>query len=291
MTTPLRPCEHIAASIGLLFLAHAVHDHEGLFSRVISVFGGVGLALTHLWNTRRSRSCTPKPLFLLASIAVGLLALMAIPREEEPQISVPMVDIQVMAPGLAAPDAVELVGIPLETIVKSVDGVEHVYTQAEDDGVMVTARFLVGSDPEDAAIRINEKLQANWDRIPVGIPDPKVTVRGINDVPIVVLTLTPKPGAVGQWSDQALYELAGKLRTEIAKVDNVGLTFITGGRSEGVKIRLTALGITEYYSGVKDKLPAFQSFLGRTGMLSSDVCYMGDDMPDIPVMRRVIVSA
>ncbi len=196
--------------------------------------------------TRATITSPLTPLLLLASIAVGLLALMAIPREEEPQISVPMVDIQVMAPGLAAPDAVELVGIPLETIVKSVDGVEHVYTQAEDDGVMVTARFLVGSDPEDAAIRINEKLQANWDRIPVGIPDPKVTVRGINDVPIVVLTLTPKPGAVGQWSDQALYELAGKLRTEIAKVDNVGLTFITGGRPDEVRIQPDPAKLSQY---------------------------------------------
>jgi multidrug efflux pump subunit AcrB len=118
------------------------------------------------------------PLLLLAAIVVGLLSLLVIPREEEPQISVPMVDIQVMAPGLAAADAVELVGIPLETIVKSVDGVEHVYTQAQDDGVMVTARFIVGSNPETAATRIDEKLRANWDRIPVGIPDPKVTVRG-----------------------------------------------------------------------------------------------------------------
>ncbi|MBK8375679.1 MAG: efflux RND transporter permease subunit [Sphingomonadales bacterium] len=196
--------------------------------------------------TRATITSPLTPLFLLAAIAVGLLALMAIPREEEPQISVPMVDIQVMAPGLAAPDAVELVGIPLETIVKSVDGVEHVYTQAEDDGVMVTARFLVGSDPEDAATRISEKLQANWDRIPVGIPAPKVTVRGINDVPIVVLTLTPKAGALGQWSDQALYELAGKLRTEMAKVDNVGLTFITGGRADEVRIQPDPAKLSQY---------------------------------------------
>jgi len=186
------------------------------------------------------------PLFLMAAIAVGLLALFSIPREEEPQISVPMVDIQVMAPGLAAADAVELVGIPLETIVKSVDGVEHVYTQAEDDGVMVTARFVVGSDPEDAATRIDEKLRANWDRIPVGIPDPKVTVRGINDVPAVVLTLSPKPDAAGQWSDQALYELATKLRTEIAKVDNVGLTFLTGGRPEEIRIAPDPARLNQY---------------------------------------------
>ncbi len=119
---------------------------------------------------------------------------------------------------------------------KSVDGVEHVYTQAEDDGVMVTARFLVGSDPEDAAIRIEEKLRANWDRKPIGIPDPKVTVRGINDVPIVVLTLSPKPGAAGQWTDGALYEVAAKLRTEVAKVGDVGLTFLVGGRPEQIRI-------------------------------------------------------
>jgi len=176
------------------------------------------------------------PLALLAAILVGVLATMTIPREEEPQISVPMVDIMVGAPGLSAPDAVELVAKPLETIVKSVDGVEHVYTQAEANGVMVTARFRVGSKPEDAAIRIDEKIRANVDRIPVGIAPPKVTVRGINDVPIVVLTLTPKPGAAGRWDDRALAELADRLRTEIAKVDDVGLTFSVGGRRQALRI-------------------------------------------------------
>jgi len=176
------------------------------------------------------------PLMLLAAILVGLLATMTIAREEEPQISVPMVDIQVSAPGLSANDAVELLGKPLETIVKSVDGVEHVYTQAEDNGVMVTARFLVGSNPEDAAIRIRERLDANIDRIPVGIPAPKVTVRGINDVPIVVLTLTPRPGAPGLWTDQLLFDLASKLRNEVAKVDDVGLTFLVAGQQERIRI-------------------------------------------------------
>jgi len=176
------------------------------------------------------------PLFLLAAIIVGLIATISIPREEEPQIKVPMVDIMVQAPGLSAPDAVELVAKPLETIVRSVDGVEHVYTQAQDHGVMVTARFLVGSNPEDAAIRINEKIEANKHRIPTGIPMPQVTVRGINDVPIVVLTLTPKPGAPGNWNDQTLAELAAKLRTEIAKVDDVGLTFLAGGQRMALRV-------------------------------------------------------
>lgn len=176
------------------------------------------------------------PLFLLAAIAVGLLALVSIPREEEPQISVPMVDIMVAAPGLRAPDAVELVGKPLETIVKSVAGVEHVYTFADDNQVMVTARFNVGTDPDAAAVRIHEKVRANYDRIPAGIAEPLIQTRGINDVPSLVLTLSPKPGAAGQWTDQALYELAGKLRTEVAKVDDVGLTFIVGGRPQEIRV-------------------------------------------------------
>jgi multidrug efflux pump subunit AcrB len=186
--------------------------------------------------TRATIQSPLTPLFLLAAMIVGLIATITIPREEEPQIKVPMVDIMVQAPGLSASQAVELVAKPLETIVKSVDGVEHVYTQAQDNGAMVTARFLVGSNPEDAAIRINEKIEANKTRIPVGIPAPQVTVRGINDVPIVVLTLTPKPGVPGRWDDQSLAELAGKLRTEIAKVDDVGLTFITGGQRMALRV-------------------------------------------------------
>src|SRR5690606_24352650 len=107
------------------------------------------------------------PLFLLASFALGLVALVTLPREEEPQISVPMVDIRVEANGLKAEDAVKLVTEPLEAIVKSIDGVEHVYSQSEDDGVLVTARFLVGTSADAAILRVHEKIRANMDRIPV----------------------------------------------------------------------------------------------------------------------------
>jgi len=186
--------------------------------------------------TKASIKSPLTPLILLAAIAVGLLALVSIPREEEPQISVPMVDIMVAAPGLRAPDAIELVGKPLEAIVKSVAEVEHVYTFADDNQVMVTARFKVGVDPDAAAVRIHEKVRANYDRIPAGIAEPLIQTRGINDVPSLVLTLSPKPGAAGQWTDQALYELTGKLRTEVAKVDDVGLTFIVGGRPEEIRV-------------------------------------------------------
>ena len=186
--------------------------------------------------TRATITSPLTPLFLLAAIIVGLIATITIPREEEPQIRVPMVDIRVAAPGVSATDAVELVGKPLETIVHATAGVEHVYTQAQDNGVLVTARFLVGTDPEVAATRIDEKIKANIDKIPAGIPPPQITARGLSDVPIVVVTLTPRPGAAGSWDDRALYSLATKLRTEVAKLDDVGITFIAGGQREAIRV-------------------------------------------------------
>ncbi len=177
------------------------------------------------------------PLFLLAAIAMGLLALASIPREEEPQISVPMVDVMVGAPGLSAPDATELVAKPLEVIVKAIPDVDHVYSFVEDDQVMVVARFKVGSDQDDAVVRVHEKIRANIGRIPVGVPEPVVQVRGINDVPVLVLTLSPDAGQAGRWDEATLHSVAERLQGEVAKVEDVGLTFIVGGRPEEIRVQ------------------------------------------------------
>ena len=189
------------------------------------------------------------PLFLLAALAVGLVALLTIPREEEPQISVPMVDIWVNADGLRAPDAVELVTKPLESIIKGIDGVEHVYSQTTDDRVLVTARFLVGTNADDAILRVHEKIRANLNRIPIGIPEPLIVGRGINDVAVVVLTVSPKPQAASRWNEKDLYELGKKLQTELVKTDNVGLTYISGGSRQQIRVepnpeKLALYGVT-----------------------------------------------
>ena len=176
------------------------------------------------------------PLFLLTAIALGLLALFSIPREEEPQISVPMVDIMVRADGLKAPDAAELITKPLETIVKGIDDVEHVYSQTQDDSVLVTARFNVGTDRDDAILRIHERIRANYDKIPTGIPEPLIVGRGISDVPIVVITLSPEAAAADRWNDQALHLVADELQSELSKVKDVGISFIVGGRPQEIRI-------------------------------------------------------
>jgi multidrug efflux pump subunit AcrB len=176
------------------------------------------------------------PLLLLAALALGLMALVSLPREEEPQIRVPMVDIHVKADGLKAEDAVKLVTEPLETIVKAIDGVEHVYSQTQDDRVLVTARFYVGTDKDDAILRVHEKVRANMDRIPIGIPEPLIVGRGINDVAIVTLTLWPKPEAADRWDDTGLYHIAEDLRVELTKLEDVGLSYIVGGRAKQIRV-------------------------------------------------------
>ena len=189
------------------------------------------------------------PLLLLAAMALGGIALVMLPREEEPQISVPMVDIQVRADGLKAQDAARLVTEPLETIVKAINGVEHVYSTTYDDRVIVTARFLVGTKADEAILRVHDKVRANLDRIPIGIPEPLIVGRGIDDVAILVVTLAPKPEAASRWNDNSLYHLAENLRIELSKVDNTGLTYLVGGRPDQIRVepdpeRLSLYGVT-----------------------------------------------
>lgn len=176
------------------------------------------------------------PLLLLAAIGLGTIALLSLAREEEPQISVPMVDVVVQADGLKADDAVELVTKPLETILKGIDSVEHVYAYTYDDRVLAAARFKVGTSSDEAILRVHEKLRANFGRLPLGIPEPLVVGRGINDVAVVTLTLSPKPGAADRWSDNALFKLAEKLLHEMVEIDDVGLTYIVGGRADQIRV-------------------------------------------------------
>ena len=175
------------------------------------------------------------PLFILAALAAGMLALVSLPREEEPQISVPLVDIHVQSQGLAAQDGVKLVTEPLEVIVKAINGVEHVYSQTRDDAALVTARFAVGTNSDDAMLRVHDRVRANMDRIPLGIPEPLIIGRGIDDVAIVSLTLSSAPGQDIPAAD--LTRIARTLQTEVAKAENVGLTYLVGDAQDAIQIQ------------------------------------------------------
>jgi multidrug efflux pump subunit AcrB len=236
------------------------------------------------------------PLFLLAALAIGLVALLTISREEEPQISVPMVDIRVNADGLKAPDAVELVTKPLEAIVKGIDGVEHVYSQTVDDRVLVTARFFVGTKADDAILRVHEKIRANFDRMPIGITEPLIVGRGINDVAVLVLTLSPKPQAATRWTDKDLYALAEKLQAELVKTDNVGLTYISGGNPQQIRVepdpeKLALYGVTlqQLVDKVRGANRSFQSGSVRDNDTMRNVA-AGQTLSGIPDIGLLLVA-
>ncbi|MDB5545520.1 MAG: multidrug transporter AcrB [Hyphomicrobiales bacterium] len=189
------------------------------------------------------------PLLLLAALIVGAIALFALPREEEPQISVPMVDIVVQANGYKADDAVELISRPLEDLVKSINGVEHVYSQTLDDRVMVTARFFVGTSQDNAVLRVHDKIRSNITGLPKGIPEPLIVGRGIDDVSIVVLTLSPKRERAEGWNGNGLFSVAREMQHDLSKVDNIGAVTIVGGAADQIRIepdpeRLSVFGVT-----------------------------------------------
>ncbi len=246
--------------------------------------------------TQATISSPLTPLFLMAALAVGLLALFTIPREEEPQISVPMVDIRINADGLKAPDAVELVTKPLEAIIKGINGVEHVYSQTVDDRVIVTARFKVGTSADDAILRVHEKIKANLDRIPVGIPEPLIVGRGINDVAVAVLTLSPKPEAAARYTEKDLYQIARELQYELVKTDDVGLTYISGGHPQQIRVepdpeKLALYGVTlqQLVSKVSEANRSFLAGQVRDNGTMRDVT-AGQTLGGIPDIGLLLVT-
>ena len=237
------------------------------------------------------------PLLLIAALIAGGIAVASLPREEEPQISVPMVDIIIPANGYKADEAVELVTRPLEDIVKGINGVEHVYSQSQDDRVVVTARFLVGTDEDTAVLRIHEKIRADIADLPKGIPEPLIVGRGINDVAIIVLTLSAKPDKASEWTDNGLFQVSQELQHELAKVDGVGSTFLVGGSPSQIRVepdpeKLALYGIT--LSQVTDKLAnANRSFLAgafREGGQSLPVV-AGQTLQGVPDIGLLLLTS
>jgi multidrug efflux pump subunit AcrB len=237
------------------------------------------------------------PLLLIAALAMGGLALFALPREEEPQISVPMVDVLVTANGYKAEDAIELITKPLEDILKGINGVEHVYSSTADDAVVTTARFYVGTDEDTALLRVHEKIRANIADLPKGIPEPIIIGRGINDVAILTLTLAPTPQAAARWNDNGLYQIAQELQHELVKIDSVGLTYIVGGSPNQIRVepdpeRLALYGIT--LSQLADKLAnANRSFLvGAFDQLDRHIPVVsGQTLQGVPDIGLLLLTA
>lgn len=173
------------------------------------------------------------PLFLAASVLLGLFTLWQLPREEEPQIIVPMFDVFVQMAGATPEEVEDRVTSPMEKLIWEVPGVEYVYSTSSPGLSMVIVRFFVGEDEEDAAVQLNEKLRANFDRIPPGASRPLVKRRSIDDVPILALTLWSR-----RYGHDELRRVAAELEIAIKQVPDVSEVTLIGGERRQLRVLL-----------------------------------------------------
>ena len=173
------------------------------------------------------------PLVIAASLMLGFYAVLALPREEEPQIVVPMIDVFVDLPGAPPGEVEQRVTRPLEQWLWEIPGVEYLYSTSSAGRSMIVVRFLVGEDEERALVRLNQKLSANAHTLPAGSTRPLVQARSIDDVPVMALTLWG-PG----YDDVRLRAMARQLQEVLKEVPDVSTITVIGGRPRQVTVDL-----------------------------------------------------
>ncbi len=209
------------------------------------------------------------PLLLIASLALGLMGLMLTPRQEDPQISVPIADIFFQFPGASANQVSSLATDPLERMMSEIPGVRHVYSASERGRGMVTVQFKVGEEMGPSLVKLYDKLMSNKDKIPPGVSQPLVKPKGIDDVPAVTLTLWSKTV-----DDATLRTLSLEVMQRLKEVPNTAQSFIVGGRPEEMRVeirpeRLSSFGISidslaQTISGANEKRAVGESESGGT---------------------------
>ena len=200
------------------------HEH-GFTNRIVKIFLESNLSLI---------------LILLATV-LGLTALGLTPREEDPQIVVPLADVYVSFPGHSATEVEQLVATPLEKILYQIDGVEYVYSMSRENQAIITVRYYVGEDRERSLVKLYKKLDENLDLVPPGVAGWVVKPVEIDDVPIVTLTLT-----AGSSDDMTLRRVAEEVTERLAGVADVSRAYVVGGRPRAVQVLMNPDGMAAH---------------------------------------------
>ncbi|HSP41322.1 MAG TPA: efflux RND transporter permease subunit, partial [Luteolibacter sp.] len=173
------------------------------------------------------------PLVVIASVLLGAAAVILLPREEEPQIKVPMIDVMVSMPGSSSKEIEERATRPMEKLLWEIPGVEYIYSTSRDSESLVIVRFKVGEDPEASMVKLTEKLRSNFDRIPMGVTPPLIKPKSIDDVPILALTFhSPR------YDHLTLRRLAAQVDESVKQVPLVAETTLHGGSRRTVRVLL-----------------------------------------------------
>jgi multidrug efflux pump subunit AcrB len=201
------------------------------------------------------------PLIIVASLLLGAFAIWVTPSEEEPQIKVPMIDVMVAFPGGTAEEVEHRIITPLEKLLYEIENVEYIYSISRPSGGLIVVRYLVGTDPDQAALRVHTKIQSAMDDMPPGMQPPVVKPRTIDDVPVVAYTLW------GEDTDSTqLRQVADELKVELTRHPRVAQVWTIGGQRRVVRVdfdreRLAAFNVSilqahQALGGFNWRLPA-----------------------------------
>jgi len=210
------------------------------------------------------------PLLVLASLLMGIFAVAITPREEEPQIVVPMIDVMVAYPGASAREVEERVTRPMEKFLWEIKGVEYIYSIVKPGMNLTIVRFYVGEDMEDSIVNLYNKLMANFDKIPPGVTQPLIKPKSIDDVPILTLTLWDSGN---KYTGYELRRIAVELAEELKKDQDVSEFSIIGGQKRQVVINLDQSRLNAYQTS---SLQIMQTLQQANFVLSSGVFPAGN---------------
>ena len=230
-------------------------------------------------------------LLMFAFMLLGLFSIYFIPREEEPQIEVPMADVMIGYPG-ATPQEVESgVVQPIEKIISNIKGVEHVYSTSMNGMAMLTVQFYVGEDVERSLVKLYNEMMKNMDRMPQGATMPLVKTRAIDDVPALAFTL---------WSDKMgdyqIRQVAEVVGSEIKKIPDVAQVNIIGGQSRQVKIMLDKDKMAESkldFGVISQSLQANNAQMQSGNIVTGDMVYSvqtGNFFANVDEVKNLIVG-
>jgi multidrug efflux pump subunit AcrB len=206
------------------------------------------------------------PIIVAASLLLGLFAVLVLPREEEPQIKVPMIDVMVAMPGASARDVESRVSRPLEKLLWEISGVEYLYSTAMPGANLTIVRFKVGEDLEKSLVKLNQKLQTNLDRIPLGVSFPLVKPRTIDDVPILALTFHS-----ARYDHYTLRRIAAQVDDVVKTIPQVAETTLIGGTRRQIRVQLDPQRLASRNLSAAYLVPMLQQANAQTYTGAQDV--------------------
>lgn len=231
------------------------------------------------------------PLGIIASLLLGILAITLLPREEEPQIKVPMIDVLVSMPGATPKEVEERLTIPMEKLLYELPGVEYIYSTSMAGQSLLIVRFYVGENLETSIVRLNQKLATNFDRIPHSVRQPIVKPHIIDDVPIMALTFHGK-----NYDHYTLRRMAAQVDDAVKSINEVAETKIIGGTKRVLTIHFDPLLLASRNLTITDIAPKIQaannqSYPGNLKSLNQEISLQtGTFIQSAKEMRQIVVG-